>query len=64
MDSLGGHSHSFVYVEKHIKVNYHSRLAKSKRWREVRGGKNIKFPISESLVLECFSKSANNDGVL
>lgn len=53
--------HSFVYVERHIKVNYYWEVAKSNMWCEERRKENIKFPIWKSFALECFSKAVNNE---
>lgn len=53
--------HSFVYVENHIKVNYYWEVAKSNMLCEERRKKNIKFAISKSFTLECYSKAFNNE---
>lgn len=50
--------HSFVYVEKHIKVNYYWEWAKSNMWCERRkGGRGASsFPFQRHLALNVFLK--------
>lgn len=47
--------HSFVYVEKHIKVNYYREVAKSNMWCEEKGKKKTSsFPFQSRLPLNVF----------